>query len=88
MVAPIHNRMPVIPPREAYDRWLDPTEVPSGALDDLLVAAALPGRAAGVVAYSSGNHALGVATAARLGVTRSTVYRLVKSYGLADAGGA
>jgi putative SOS response-associated peptidase YedK len=37
LVAPIHNRMPVILPREAYDRWLDPEEQPSGALDDLLV---------------------------------------------------
>ncbi len=37
LVSPIHNRMPVILPREAYDRWLDPTEVRSGALDDLLV---------------------------------------------------
>lgn len=37
LVAPIHNRMPVILPREAYDRWLDPGEVASGELDDLLV---------------------------------------------------
>jgi putative SOS response-associated peptidase YedK len=37
LVAPIHNRMPVILPQCAYDRWLDPSEVRSGALDDLLV---------------------------------------------------
>jgi putative SOS response-associated peptidase YedK len=36
LVAPIHNRMPVILAREAYDRWLDPEEQPSGSLDDLL----------------------------------------------------
>ncbi|MCU0522573.1 MAG: SOS response-associated peptidase [Anaerolineae bacterium] len=37
LMAPIHNRMPVILPRTAYDRWLDPAEVRSGALRDLLV---------------------------------------------------
>jgi putative SOS response-associated peptidase YedK len=37
LVAPIHNRMPVILPPQAYDRWLDPGEVRSGAMDDLLV---------------------------------------------------
>lgn len=37
LVAPIHNRMPVILPPDAYERWLDPDEVRSGALDDLLV---------------------------------------------------
>jgi putative SOS response-associated peptidase YedK len=26
LMAPIHNRMPVIIPEEAYDRWLDPEE--------------------------------------------------------------
>ncbi|MGC9521880.1 MAG: SOS response-associated peptidase [Anaerolineae bacterium] len=36
LVAPIHNRMPVILPRSAYDRWLDPAEQRAGALDDLL----------------------------------------------------
>ncbi|MBN1246974.1 MAG: SOS response-associated peptidase, partial [Anaerolineae bacterium] len=36
LLAPIHNRMPVILPRQAYDRWLDPGEVDAGALDDLL----------------------------------------------------
>ncbi len=38
LIAPIHNRMPVILPPAAYDRWLDPTEQAPGALDDLLVA--------------------------------------------------
>ena len=37
LVAPIHNRMPVILPPEAYDRWLDPDEQKPGALNDLLV---------------------------------------------------
>ena len=37
LVAPIHNRMPVIVPPEAYERWLDTEEVRPGALDDLLV---------------------------------------------------
>jgi putative SOS response-associated peptidase YedK len=36
LVAPIHNRMPVILPRQAYDRWLDPDPVSSGSLDGLL----------------------------------------------------
>ncbi|MGC9348642.1 MAG: SOS response-associated peptidase [Anaerolineae bacterium] len=36
LIAPIHNRMPVILPRSAYDRWIDPAEQRSGALDDLL----------------------------------------------------
>lgn len=36
VVAPIHNRMPVIIPRIAYDRWLDPEEKHPRELDDLL----------------------------------------------------
>lgn len=36
LVAPIHNRMPVILPRQAYDRWLDPDPVSPGSLDGLL----------------------------------------------------
>lgn len=36
LIAPIHNRMPVILPPNAYDRWLDPEEQRSGSLDDLL----------------------------------------------------
>ncbi len=36
LLAPIHNRMPVILPRAAYARWLDSGEVSSGDLDDLL----------------------------------------------------
>lgn len=36
LLAPIHNRMPVILPPEAHARWLDPAEQRSGALDDLL----------------------------------------------------
>lgn len=37
LVAPIHNRMPVILPPETYDRWLDPAEQKPGAFSDLLV---------------------------------------------------
>ncbi|MEM7034842.1 MAG: SOS response-associated peptidase [Chloroflexota bacterium] len=33
----IHNRMPVILPTDAYDRWLDPTEQTPDKLNDLLV---------------------------------------------------
>ena len=36
-VLPIHNRMPVILPSSAYERWLSPGEKPAGELDDLLV---------------------------------------------------
>ena len=32
-VAPIHHRMPVILPTEAYDEWLDPTSYHPGALE-------------------------------------------------------
>jgi len=47
LVEPIHNRMPVILPREAYDRWLDPTEQRPGSFNDLLV----PYPAEEMVAY-------------------------------------
>jgi len=47
LVEPIHNRMPVILPREAYDRWLDPTEQRPGSFSDLLV----PYPAEEMVAY-------------------------------------
>jgi putative SOS response-associated peptidase YedK len=36
LVAGIHDRMPVILPPEAYDRWLDPREVPADATVPLL----------------------------------------------------
>ena len=36
VIAPIHNRMPVILLPEDYDRWLTPGEVPAGELDPLL----------------------------------------------------
>ncbi len=36
LMADIHNRMPVILPPEAYDRWLDPAERKPTDLDDLL----------------------------------------------------
>ncbi len=36
LMAPIHNRMPVILPPAAYDRWLDVAEQRKGAMDDLL----------------------------------------------------
>jgi putative SOS response-associated peptidase YedK len=36
LLAPIHNRMPVILPPEAYQAWLEPGEVPASHLDPLL----------------------------------------------------
>ncbi len=36
LVAPIHNRMPVILPQTIYERWLNPAELPSDQLDGLL----------------------------------------------------
>jgi len=47
LLEPIHNRMPVILPREAYDRWLDPAEKRAGSFSDLLV----PCPAEEMVAY-------------------------------------
>ena len=37
LVAPLHDRMPVIVPREAYALWLDPEVVERERLDPLLV---------------------------------------------------
>jgi putative SOS response-associated peptidase YedK len=37
LMAPIHNRMPVILPRQAYSQWLDPAEQSAGQLQHLLV---------------------------------------------------
>lgn len=37
LIVPIHNRMPVILPPTAYNRWLDPEEQKPDALNDLLV---------------------------------------------------
>jgi putative SOS response-associated peptidase YedK len=43
LLAPIHDRMPVVLPEAAWDRWLDPTPAPTpaelDALTDLLVPA-------------------------------------------------
>lgn len=36
LMAPIHNRMPVILPSSAYERWLEPGEVPAEKLQNLL----------------------------------------------------
>ncbi|HEX4612214.1 MAG TPA: SOS response-associated peptidase family protein [Urbifossiella sp.] len=36
LVRPVHNRMPVIIPRESFGEWLDPT-TPERRLKDLLV---------------------------------------------------
>jgi putative SOS response-associated peptidase YedK len=35
-MAPVHDRMPVILPRSAWDEWLDPTNQDVGSLKDLL----------------------------------------------------
>ena len=40
LVAPIHDRMPVIVAPADYDRWLSPEPLPPGMLDDILVPAA------------------------------------------------
>jgi len=37
LVKSLHDRMPVILPRSAYDRWLFPGELPPEALQDLLI---------------------------------------------------
>ncbi|MDQ1364757.1 MAG: hypothetical protein QOE57_799, partial [Acidimicrobiaceae bacterium] len=39
LVAPIHDRMPVILPPEAWDRWLDPANEDLTAIQGLLVPA-------------------------------------------------
>ena len=44
-VAPLHDRMPVVLPRDAYDRWLDPAELDPHAFADLLVPAPVDGWA-------------------------------------------
>ncbi len=36
LLAPIHNRMPVILPADAYEQWLDPDEQPADRLTPLL----------------------------------------------------
>lgn len=36
IVAPIHDRMPVILPQDAYSKWIDPSPQPSNALQNLL----------------------------------------------------
>jgi len=50
VVAPIHDRMPVILPREERDRWLDPAPENAAALASLLVP--FPGE--GMVAWPVG----------------------------------
>jgi putative SOS response-associated peptidase YedK len=37
LMAPIHNRMPVILPKDAYTQWLDPQPQPSSRFESLLV---------------------------------------------------
>jgi putative SOS response-associated peptidase YedK len=36
IASPVHNRMPVILPASAYDRWLDPANQDTASLQDLL----------------------------------------------------
>lgn len=43
LVAPLHDRMPVVLPRDAYARWLDPAPVEPAALADLLAPAPCDG---------------------------------------------
>ncbi|MCZ7530441.1 MAG: SOS response-associated peptidase [Acidimicrobiia bacterium] len=40
VMAPVHDRMPVILPERAWDQWLDPENHDTGALQKLLVPAA------------------------------------------------
>ena len=47
VVGPIHDRMPVVVPRDAWDGWLDPENGDVDALKELLV----PAPAKGVAAY-------------------------------------
>lgn len=47
LVAPLHDRMPVVVPREDYGRWLSPDELAPEVLDDLL----RPPGASGWTAY-------------------------------------
>ncbi len=47
LLEPIHNRMPVILPAEAYQHWLSVADTPPAQLDDLLV----PYPSAGMIAY-------------------------------------
>jgi putative SOS response-associated peptidase YedK len=57
LLAPIHDRMPVILPPEAWDRWLDPANDDLTAIKGLLV----PAPAAGFEAYPVSNRVNGVA---------------------------
>jgi putative SOS response-associated peptidase YedK len=50
LVAPLHDRMPVVLPRDAYDRWLDPAPIEPAALADLLAPAPPDGWVATEVA--------------------------------------
>ena len=43
LVAPLHDRMPVVLPHDAYDRWLDPASIDPRAWGDLLAPAPLAG---------------------------------------------
>ena len=47
LVAPIHNRMPVILQSDSYSQWLDPTELPPSTLQPLLE----PYPASGMTAF-------------------------------------
>jgi putative SOS response-associated peptidase YedK len=43
LIAPLHDRMPIIVPRDDYSRWLHPDPLPPDALDDILRPAAAAG---------------------------------------------
>ncbi len=45
VVAPIHDRMPVMLPPELWDRWLDPGQRDPGALQEVLAVAPAPALA-------------------------------------------
>jgi putative SOS response-associated peptidase YedK len=54
VLAPIHDRMPVILPRSAYDLWLDPSVHDPKRLEPLLVP--FPAEPGDDVADGEGSH--------------------------------
>ena len=49
VAAPVHDRMPVIVPRERHEAWLDPRRTETSAFDDLVVDGDRPGLVATAV---------------------------------------
>ena len=49
VAAPVHDRMPVIVPRERHEAWLDPRRTETSAFDDLVADGGRPGLVATAV---------------------------------------